>query len=89
MPNTKQIQDLPLLPEDQPAIEQVLALFRPRIQADGGDIELVSASDNTVMVRLHGKCMGCVASGETLGAIRRLLMHTLGKPVRVIPAVGP
>jgi glutathione S-transferase len=29
---------------------------------------------------------GLLQSGETLGAIRRALMHTLGKAVRVIPA---
>jgi Fe-S cluster biogenesis protein NfuA len=39
-----------------------------------------------VTLRLGGKCGGCIQQGETLGGIRRMLMHTLGKAVRVIPA---
>lgn len=81
------IRAVPLQPADLPVIEQVLAAIRPRIQADGGDIELHSASGDTVVVRMQGKCMGCIQSGETLGAIRRQLMHALGKAVRVIPAL--
>lgn len=87
MPNETSIQDTPLLLEDRPIIEQVLATLRPRLQADGGDVELISAEGNTVVVRLQGACMGCVLSGTTLGGIRRLLMHTLGKALRVIPAL--
>jgi NifU-like protein len=87
MPDELSIQDTPLLIEDRPIIEQVLANLRPRLQADGGDVELVSAEGNTVVVRLQGACRGCVISGVTLGGIRRLLMHTLGKALRVIPAL--
>ena len=40
---------------------------RPSLQADGGDIELVSVSDDgTVNVRLTGACGSCPMSTMTL-----------------------
>jgi Fe-S cluster biogenesis protein NfuA len=40
---------------------------RPRLQADGGDIELVGISDDgIVQVRLTGACSGCPFSAMTL-----------------------
>jgi Fe-S cluster biogenesis protein NfuA len=40
---------------------------RPSLQADGGDIELVSVSDEgTVKVRLTGACGSCPMSVMTL-----------------------
>ncbi len=40
---------------------------RPSLQADGGDIELVSvADDGTVNVRLTGACGSCPMSTMTL-----------------------
>lgn len=81
-----EISSEPIAPTDLPLIEQVLAELRPMIHADGGELQLVEARGDTVVVRLGGKCMGCIQSGETLGGIRRRLMHTLGKAVRVIPA---
>jgi NifU-like protein len=83
---TTEISADPIGPEDYPAIEHVLASIRPAIEADGGIVQLAGTRGDTVILRLGGKCMGCIQSGETLGAIRRALMHTLGKAVRVIPA---
>lgn len=81
-----EISSEPIRPEDLPIIERVLDGVRPMIHADGGDLQLVEASGDTVTLRLGGKCGGCIQQGETLGGIRRMLMHTLGKAVRVIPA---
>ncbi|MBN2051412.1 MAG: NifU family protein [Spirochaetales bacterium] len=40
---------------------------RPSLQADGGDIELVSVGeDGTVKVRLKGACNGCPMAAITL-----------------------
>lgn len=50
-------------------VEQVLALIRPAVQSDGGDLELVDVStDGVVAVRLHGACVGCPSSEMTLQA---------------------
>jgi len=60
--------------------------LRPTLQRDGGDIELVDIDGDTVMVNLHGSCVGCQMSGITLSGVQERLMIALGKPVRVIPA---
>ncbi|MDP6542078.1 MAG: NifU family protein [Phycisphaerales bacterium] len=46
---------------------EVLELIRPSIQADGGDIELVSVDDDGVVsIRFLGACIGCPSSDMTL-----------------------
>ena len=50
--------------------------IRPALQADGGDIELVSAEEasGTVSVRLQGACRGCPGAAQTLKmGVERLL----------------
>ncbi len=47
-------------------VKKALDEIRPQIQADGGDIELVSVDDNVVKVRLQGSCAGCPMSMMTL-----------------------
>ncbi len=51
----------------QEEIEEALALLRPRLQADGGDVEFVSLSeDGVVSVRLKGACGSCPMALMTL-----------------------
>ena len=67
--------------ELQSKVEQVLELMRPSIQSDGGDIELVSVSDDGhVQIRFHGACVGCPSSNMTLqaGIDRNLRAHVAG-----------
>ena len=41
-------------------VTKMLDVVRPRLQADGGDVELVAVEDNgLVKVRLKGACHGC------------------------------
>lgn len=40
--------------------------IRPRLQVDGGDIELVDVEDGTVKVKLTGACGTCPMSTMTL-----------------------
>ena len=48
-------------------VEKALESIRPALQADGGDIELVSVGeDGIVQVRLTGACGGCPMSQMTL-----------------------
>lgn len=45
----------------------IVERIRPAVQNDGGDIELVSISqDNTVRIRMHGACVGCPSASMTL-----------------------
>lgn len=49
-------------------VKQVVDEIRPMLQADGGDIEVVSVDDATgiVKVRLQGACKGCPGAAMTL-----------------------
>ena len=55
-------------PDSKKQVETVLAeQVRPRLQADGGDIELVEVTDDGVVrVRLTGTCSGCPFSAMTM-----------------------
>ncbi|MDY6913284.1 MAG: NifU family protein [Planctomycetota bacterium] len=49
-------------------VQDVIGQVRPLLQADGGDIELVSVDESTgvVSVRLQGACKGCPGAAMTL-----------------------
>ena len=47
-------------------VKAALEKVRPMLQADGGDVELVSIEDGVVNVRLQGACAGCPMSQMTL-----------------------
>ncbi|MFQ5888324.1 MAG: NifU family protein [Candidatus Hydrothermarchaeales archaeon] len=47
-------------------VEELLSKIRPNLQADGGDIELVSVDGGVVKVRLTGACGHCPMSQMTL-----------------------
>lgn len=47
-------------------VEKALENIRPALQADGGDIQLVSVEDGVVKVRLMGACGGCPMSSMTM-----------------------
>jgi len=47
-------------------VKAVLDRIRPMLNADGGDVELVSVEDGIVSVRLTGACGSCPSSTMTL-----------------------
>ena len=47
-------------------IEKALETIRPALQADGGDIQLVSVDKGVVKVRLQGACGSCPMATMTL-----------------------
>lgn len=48
-------------------VQEALDKIRPRLQADGGDVELVDVDDSGIVrVRLQGACAGCPMSQMTL-----------------------
>jgi Fe-S cluster biogenesis protein NfuA len=47
-------------------VQKALDTIRPALQADGGDIELVSVEGNVVKVRLQGACGHCPMAVVTL-----------------------
>jgi len=72
-----------MVEETDPRIDELRALIeklRPAVQADGGDLELVSADPATgrVEVRLAGACASCAISTTTIkGGVERILKARL------------
>jgi Fe-S cluster biogenesis protein NfuA len=62
--------------------------IRPRLQADGGDIEFVSMEDSgKVHVRLTGACAGCPMSAMTLKqGVERELRASVPQVTEVVQA---
>ncbi|HCA42466.1 MAG TPA: hypothetical protein DEP28_04355 [Bacteroidetes bacterium] len=58
-------------------VNEVLENVRPYLQMDGGDIEVVSIKEDSIIeVRLLGACVGCALSQMTLRAgVERALMR--------------
>jgi Fe-S cluster biogenesis protein NfuA len=66
-------------------VEQALATIRPSLQADGGDVQLVSVEDGVVKVRLKGACHGCPMAQMTLKAgIERNLKQMVPEVKQVV-----
>lgn len=53
-----------MIPKER--VQAVLERVRPFLQADGGDIELVTIEGNSANVRLTGMCAGCPSAHMTL-----------------------
>jgi Fe-S cluster biogenesis protein NfuA len=69
-----------------PRIEPALAEIRPFLQADGGDIEFLSADPEhgVIEIRLTGACGHCALSIMTLRAgVERILLRALPEMSRV------
>ncbi len=73
---------------DRKAVEEALEIVRPSLQADGGDVSLISISDDGVVeVALKGACHGCPMSMITLkGGIERFLRQAVPGVKEVIAA---
>ncbi len=69
-------------------VEKTLMSIRPRLQADGGDVELVNVNDEGIVsVRLVGACRGCPMSTMTLKmGIERILRQQVPE-VKSVEAV--
>lgn len=62
------------------ALEELLELMRPAVQADGGDLAVLSVDydSGVVEVQLQGACGSCAISAVTLqGGVERLLKERL------------
>ena len=73
---------------DKEEVAAVLELIRPRLQADGGDVQLIEVQDDgTVVVELVGACKGCPMSQMTLSnGVERILKSRIPEVTKVVPA---
>jgi Fe-S cluster biogenesis protein NfuA len=72
-------------PKQFQSVETIIAKLRPAMQADGGDVELVSVEDGIIYVRLQGTCLACPSSNLTVKhGIERTLKEHLPWVVEVV-----
>jgi NifU-like protein len=57
--------------------------IRPRLQADGGDLELIDVDGNRVIVALRAMCIGCPMGGLTLESIGDKLRELVDEHITV------
>ena len=72
---------------DREAVEKVIAIIRPAVQADKGDILLRDVDEETgvVSVELTGACLSCPASTQTLKAgVERIMKDRVDGVTEVI-----
>jgi NifU-like protein len=55
--------------------------IRPRLQADGGDIELIDIDGNKVSIALRGMCTGCLMSDVTVNSIQDKLRELVSEGI--------
>ena len=65
-------------------VRAALDEVRPRLQADGGDVELVDVREARAVLAFQGSCVGCSMANQTLS---RLLEEHLRKVVPELEAV--
>ena len=81
----------PVKKSDDPVISKINEILdrtvRPGLQADGGDLEVISMENNQIKIAYQGACGGCPsAMTGTLEAIENILQHEMNKPdLTVIP----
>jgi Fe-S cluster biogenesis protein NfuA len=65
-------------------IKSLLEELRKMLQEDGGDLELVSITGNTVKLKLKGACGCCPHAMQTLkGGIERVLREQISNEIVV------
>lgn len=72
---------------DREAVEKVIEIIRPAVQADKGDILLRDVDEDTgvVSVELTGACVSCPASTQTLKAgVERIMKDRVEGVTEVI-----
>lgn len=57
--------------------------IRPRLQADGGDLELIDIEGNRVIVALRAMCVECLMGGVTIKGIEEKLRELVSEEITV------
>jgi len=86
MPDEKEVKKMrDNLSPEMLQIEEILdRTIRPGLQADGGDLEVLSYSNNTLVIHYQGACGTCPSSMYgTLDAIQSILQEEFNPDLRV------
>jgi Fe-S cluster biogenesis protein NfuA len=65
-------------------IEEALAVIRPYLQNDGGDVEFVSVNDGVVKIRWKGYCAICNKNTFTINGIAETIKELVPEVKEVI-----
>jgi len=57
--------------------------IRPRLQADGGDLELIDIDGSKVIIGLRAMCVGCLMGGVTVKSIETKLRELVSEDISV------
>ena len=57
--------------------------IRPRLQADGGDLELIDIDGNRVIIALRAMCVECPMGGVTVNNIQEKLRELVDENIVV------
>jgi len=58
--------------------------IRPRLQADGGDLDLIDIDGNRVIVGLRGMCIDCPMGNMTINGIENRLKEVTSEEIKVV-----
>ena len=62
-------------------------LIRPRLQAHGGDLSIISFEEGIPRIKLHGACSGCPSAQLTLEETVKAALDGLVKDVFVVTTI--
>ena len=84
LPAKKQFKDLTIV-EKIKEVEKVLnEEVKPRLNLDGGSIELIDIQGNTITVRMLGMCGGCANAKKTIKSfVEKVLKEKLDSSLEV------
>lgn len=77
---TKKLTNLQKIALIQDVIDKEI---RPRLQSDGGNIELIDIEGNKVVIALRGMCVGCLMGNVTLKSIEDKLRELVSEDINV------
>jgi len=64
-------------------IEAALNKIRPFLRREGGDVSFVSYADGIAKVQMHGACLECLVSIDTIASIEYLIIDEVPGVVKV------
>ena len=86
----KPVQEKPSAPKKLTNLQKIALIqdiiekeIRPRLQADGGDLELIDIDGNRVTIGLRAMCVGCLMGDVTVKGIESKLRELVSKDITV------
>ncbi len=86
----KPVPEKPVIPKKLTNLQKIALIqdviekeIRPRLQSDGGDLELMDIDGNKVIIGLRGMCVGCLMGDVTIKGIEDKLKELVSEDITV------